>query len=397
MRKSLLLSFLLLTMWGSPCAFAATPTGYLITNDDFAGRAKSDTSTFYPIASDGTLGSPTKITVSGAGSGGGFFAANRVAVQNSPTSPCAFFSQGISNTIVGVHVLTQTVAGTYSASVDDDGTENGIGMAMNGNYLYASYSTSGSLATFAVQSGCALQFISDIYPSGLNGGTLKGMALYKNLMVVTYGDGSIESFNIASGVPISNGDAQMSTGSATDDLPDGVIITADGHYAIFGDDSSDAAVEVSDISSGRLTSPVVYSLPSGFNSNNVLLSPDQTLLYIVNNTSGQVSAAFFDKMTGAISGSCISAQLSGFDNTFSFFVRPGHPALYRYRGSVVRARVRIRDCHRQRECQRWHVYLDRSCILASIRPEHPQFAFDCSCAHCAARLVQPYSGINAGR
>ncbi len=325
MRKTLLSVFLLLILLPVLRAFASAPagsTGYLITNDDVAGRATRDSATFFPIASDGSLSTPTKVTVGGAGSGGGFFAANRIAVQSSFTSPCAFFSQGVTNTIVGVHVLTQTVAGTYSGSADDDGTENGIGMAINGNYLYASYSTSGSLATFAVQSGCALQFISDIFPSGLNGGTVKGMALYKNLMVVTYGDGSIESFNIANGVPVSNGDAQTSAGSGIDDFPDGVVITADGHYAIFGDDSSGAAVEVSDISSGELTQTVLYSLPAGANSNNVLLSPDETLLYVTNNTSGQVSAAFFNSSTGAIAGSCISPQLSGFDSNFSFLSGP---------------------------------------------------------------------------
>jgi Lactonase, 7-bladed beta-propeller len=306
-----------------PVAFAATSpsTGYLITSDDY-GRGKSDTSTFFTIAADGTLSSPTLVTVSGQGSGGGFFAANRVAILNSANPPCAYISEGSSNTIDGVQPLTQTVVGSFSASDTDDGTENGIGMVTNGTYLYASFSTSYTVATFAVKAGCGLQFLSDISPAGLNGGITKGMALYGNLMVVTYGDGSIESFDISSGTPISNGDAQNATGFANDDYPDGVVITPDGHYAIFGDASSDAAVEVSDISSGKLTQTVFYSLPSGFNSNNVLLSPDGTLLYVTNNTSGQVSAAFFDAATGVVSGGCISAELNGFDSSFSFLSAP---------------------------------------------------------------------------
>src|SRR5208283_5229101 len=75
---------------------------------------------------------------------------------------------------------------------------------------------------------------------------------------------------------------------------------------------------VSYISSGQLTSTVLYSLPSGFNSNNVLLSPDGTMLYVTNNTSGQVSAVFFNTTTGAVSGSCISPQLNGFASIFGF-------------------------------------------------------------------------------
>ena len=35
----------------------------------------------------------------------------------------------------------------------DDGADNGIGMVMNNNYLYASFSTSATIATFAVETG----------------------------------------------------------------------------------------------------------------------------------------------------------------------------------------------------------------------------------------------------
>jgi len=306
-------------------AFAATPasnTGYLITNDDVTGT-HVNSATFFTIASDGTLGSPTLLSLGGHGTGGGFFASNRVVILNSNTAPCAYFSAGVSNTIAGVQLLTQTVTGNFSPSTTDIGADNGIGMVMNGNYLYASFSTSGTIATFAVQSGCALQFLSDIAPGGLNGGITKGMAIYGNLMVLTYGDGSIESFDISGGVPVSNGDAQLAAGFASDDYPDGVDITSDGHYAVFGDASSDAAVEVSDISSGHLTQTVFYSLPvSGFNSNNVRLSPDNTLLYIANNSSGQVTAAFFNGNTGTVSGGCVSSQLAGFDDSFTFLGNP---------------------------------------------------------------------------
>ena len=320
---------LLLTIASVPVGFAAaaktaaTATTFLITNDDLAGT-RANTATFLTIASDGTLSNPTAISVGGHGTGGGFFASNRVNVLNNPTSPCAYFSAGSSNVIGSVQLLTQTAAGTFSASAADNGADNGIGMVMNSNYLYASFSTSATIATFSVQPGCALQFISDIAPAGLNGGITKGMAIYGNLLIVTYGDGSIQSFNIAGGVPVPNDDEQNATGFASDDYPDGVTVTADGHYAIFGDASSGAAVEVSDISSGQLTQTVFYSLTwaTGFNSNNVALSPDNTLLYITNNTSGQVTAAFFDQTTGEVSQGCSSAQLTGFDSTFTWLSSP---------------------------------------------------------------------------
>jgi Lactonase, 7-bladed beta-propeller len=320
---------ILLAIASVPAAFAgagkttATANTFLITNDDISGT-RANTATFFTIAADGTLSNPTAISVGGHGTGGGFFAANRVNVLNDPTSPCAYFSAGASNVIGSVQLLTQTPVGTFSASATDIGADNGIGMVMNNNYLYASFSTSATIATFAVEPGCGLQFLSDISPGGLNGGTTKGMAVYGNLLVVTYGDGSIQSFNISGGVPVPNDDEQNATGFASDDYPDGVTITADGHYAVFGDASSGAAVEVSDISSGQLTQTVFYSLTwsLGFNSNNVALSPDGTLLYITNNTSGQVTAAFFDVTTGEVSQGCSSAQLTGFDSNFTWLSSP---------------------------------------------------------------------------
>lgn len=302
----------------APNAFAggSSANGYLVTNND-NGPGIANNASFYPIAANGQLSSPTVVTLSGQGSGGGYFTANRAVVLDNATSQCVFLSEGSTNTIAGVQALTQTVVGDFPASSTDNGLDNGIGLVMNSNYLYASFSTSSTLATFAVEPGCQLSFLGDIAPAGLNGGTIKGMALFGNMLVAAYGDGSIESFNVASGIPVSNGDAQNATGFPIDEFPSGVVITPDGNWAIFGDDASGAAVEVSSISSGQLTTTVVYNFPSGLNSNNVLLSPDGTLLYVTNNTSGQVSAAFFDTATGTVSYGCTSALLNGFDSTYA--------------------------------------------------------------------------------
>ncbi len=326
MTRNLLIVFFL-SAWlalAAPAQTASTasPSSYLITNDD--NSAFSDTSTFYTILANGTLKNPATVSTGGAGSGGGYFAANRVAVLNDSSSPCAYFSFGVSNTIVGVDILTQTVTGSFSASPTDNGADNGVGLVMNANYLYAAFSTSWTIATFSVEPGCTLQFLSDISPLGLNGGTVKGMALSGNLLVAAYGDGSIQSFNVSGGVPVPNNDQQYSTAFSSENYPDGVDITRDGHYAIFGDVSTRGIVEVSDISSGALTPTVVYAVSHGsaFNSNNVRLSPDGTLLYVANNTSGQVTAAFFNPATGVVSPGCTSPRLKGFDSTFSLVSTP---------------------------------------------------------------------------
>jgi hypothetical protein len=57
----------------------------------------------------------------------------------------------------------------------------------------------------------------------------------------------------------------------------------------------------------------VYSgLGSGETSINVRLSPDETLLYLSEFSTGQVSAAFFDKTTGVLTFGCESPVLNGY-------------------------------------------------------------------------------------
>ena len=102
-------------------------------------------------------------------------------------------------------------------------------------------------------------------------------------------------------------------------------ITQDGHFAIFGDASVPTTIEVSDISSGKLTATVQYTVGApinavgpGFNSATVWLSPDESLLYVGNSQGNTVTAAFFNKNTGKVSAGCNSAPLNGFYNPWSY-------------------------------------------------------------------------------
>jgi hypothetical protein len=155
----------------------------------------------------------------------------------------------------------------------------------------------------------------------MQGGVINGMAIHGNMMVTTYGDGSIESFDISSGPPVSNGDLQNSTAaikSAFSAYPNGVKITQDGHFAIFGDTANSDGVEVSDISSGKLAQTVSYSLGSTLSSSNILLSPDETLLYVSNTQGDKISAAFFDATTGKLTPGCSSGTLKGYVSSWSY-------------------------------------------------------------------------------
>jgi 6-phosphogluconolactonase (cycloisomerase 2 family) len=291
---------------------------YLITNDDVPPRNPTSV-TFYTVTADGLLTMKKRVLTGGIGIAGGYFAANRVNVLDSGNAECVYASQATSGDIVGVIVPILSIGGSAKGSAHDSGRSNGIGLAMNAQYLYASFTDSNTIGTFQVLPGCKIKFVGDISVAGLQGGLIDGMAVHGSMLVATYGDGSIQSFDISAGVPVSNGDEQNSTGSrGGNTYPSGVDITQDGHYAIFGDTSPLTVVEVSDISSGKLTPTVVYRLGSGINSSNILLSPDETLLYISNNQSGKVTAAFFDKSTGKLSKGCVSRALKGFVKDWSY-------------------------------------------------------------------------------
>jgi hypothetical protein len=329
--KSILTTTTLLVMIsvcaaGGPPTKAPAPVTYVVTNDD---NVNHNTVSFY--VPGGTQSSPeltynNGVQTGGMGIGGGFFGSARVKTAADSSAQCLYASDAGSATIAGIVIQTQQVAGSFSGSATDAGDVNGIGLAVNGSYLYAGFTTSNTIGTFAIQAGCQLSFLGDISVSGLNGGAVAGMKLHGNMLIVTYADGSIESFNISNGIPIPNDDEQISSGGANVYFPDDVDITQDGHFAIFGDSAGPTTVEVSDISSGKLTTTMQYTVPgngpnalgTGMNSGNVRLSPDETLLYIANSQGGTVTAAFFDKDTGRVYGGCMSPTLSGFYNPWAY-------------------------------------------------------------------------------
>jgi 6-phosphogluconolactonase (cycloisomerase 2 family) len=297
---------------------AQKPAHYVFTNNDPPGKT-SNSSTFYAVDAGGLLTEKAVVTTGFGGIGGGYFGQDKVRALLKGDEQCVFVSDSFTGLIGAVVVQTLELAGAFAGSQDDNGQTNGVGLATNGSYLYASYTSANTIGTFKVLGDCKLKFLGNVDANGLNGGSVDGIAVHANLMVVTYDDGSIESFDLSQGEPVSNGDEQDSTGSHSGNTyPDGVDITKDGHYAIFGDTSPFTVVEVSDISSGKLTPTVVYRLGSAISASNVLLSPDETLLYISNTQSGKITAAFFDKTNGKLTRGCTSGFLKGFDIDWAY-------------------------------------------------------------------------------
>jgi hypothetical protein len=297
---------------------AKKPNHYIFTNNDPSGKL-SNSSNFYAVGAKGLLTPKATVTTGYGGDGGGYFGLDKLAALQNGKQQCVFVSDSFTGLVAGIVVPTLSVSGAFPGSGTDYGKLNGVGLAVSKKYLYASFTDANNIGTFKILPNCKLQFIGDVSAQGISGGSLDGMAVHADLLVVTYVDGSIESFDISNGEPVSNGDKQNSTGFMKEgDAPGGVDISSDGHFAIFGDVSVTTTVEVSDISSGKLTKTIVYHLGSSRNSSSVLLSPDETLLYISSTQSGRIVAAFFDKANGTLSRGCTSGPLRGFDSDWAY-------------------------------------------------------------------------------
>jgi hypothetical protein len=282
---------------------AETPTRYVITNDN----RNPNSATFFEIG--GTTMAPTLTLLSVVGTGG---VGNSNAPEGAKTvvtakvgkEACAYVANPASNNITAIDIYTQLYAGIFTASQEDTGLN---GLASNGTYFYASYGTSKTIAAFLMTTGCGLAYLDDVSAVGESNAPVNGMAAHSNILVTTFGNGSIESFNIAAGVPVSNGDLQYSTGHQSQLSPQGVDISQNGDYAVFGDQGPAVDVEVSDISSGKLTPTKAYAnLGTVGGSDNLYLSPNDGLLYVSSNhlPNAEVTALYFNETTGEIAAGC---------------------------------------------------------------------------------------------
>lgn len=300
----------------------AQQTSYLITNNDPGGF----NSVGFFTNSSGKLTLENTVLVTQRTYG--FLIYNPlIALVPNGNDQCIFVANSEANSVTALSLRTQAILGSFASTKDDGGRSMGI--VANDQYVYATFVESRTLATFKINPGCQLAYVTNLVTQGLNGGAINGMALHGNMLVAAYGDGSIQSFNVQQGPPVSNQDEQNSSGytDGNDGEPEGVDITADGRFAIFGDFTGyHSEVEVSDISSGKLKRTVDFggknhingSLGSADNSPIVWLSPDETLLYISNSTSGQVTAAKFDKATGVVREGCTSGPLKGYPDDWYF-------------------------------------------------------------------------------
>src|SRR5581483_3857411 len=217
-------------------ALTQTATPYVITNDD---NPAGNSATIYSIGSGGSLNFVTTIPTGGYGRGGGYAAAGRVSVLRSKVQNCAYITDALGpnngrpGDVAAIDMSTLRLVGTYPGTALDSGLLWGVGLAENpaATFLFAAYSTSGTIATYLQGPDCSLTYSNEVISIGANVGSVDGMKVTPNgrYLIVAYADGSIGSYSINS-----------TTGALTlvaryllvdNGLATGVDITADAKWA----------------------------------------------------------------------------------------------------------------------------------------------------------------------
>jgi len=243
--------------------------------------------------SGGVLVSHATLTTKGWGLGAGAFGTNAQAVAKVGSNMCIFISDPGSDDITAFNATTYV--GQYT-DFSGSGAWTGIALAVHGTTLYAGYSASVNIGVWTINADCSLTLargasatptwapVDDIAVTP-NGATL----------IATYGYQNVDSFAISGATLIEKGPFTTVGYTA------GIDITKDSKYAIVGDFSANQTeVEILPINAnstlGATDNYVIAQ--GGLDSNNVWLSPDQTLLYVSNNVSIQITTLNFKESAG---------------------------------------------------------------------------------------------------
>jgi sugar lactone lactonase YvrE len=327
MKRFLELFFRVATLMTLFTAATLAQTKYVITNDD---TPSANSASIYSVGNAGALTLVTTIATGGSGLGGGDFSTARVNVLRSKTHNCAYVGDALGKNngrpgdVAAIDMSSLTLAGTFPGFPLDSGNLFGVGLAENpsGTFLFAAYTQSGTITSYKQLAGCKLKRLSEIISVGALSGPVDGMKVTPNgkFLILAYGDGSIGSYKI-----------DATTGALTligryfvadSQAAAGLDITSDSQWALFGDGYFVPTVEVARIGSDGSLGPTkgYPGIGSGTSSDNVWLSPDESLLYISNTFSGQITAVPFDKTSGAVNvaKSCTSPVLKNFQSTWVY-------------------------------------------------------------------------------
>lgn len=322
----------LLMALGAGSALAATHY-YVVANNN---TSPTNNLSIYEISGT-SLSNVSNIATGGSGTDGGYFGEARQSISQDGSNTCVF--AGDSTDVAALKIIPTTpylkLVEDYTSPDGDTGSYDGIGITVNGGYLYANYSGNGStitpsLGVWKVGSGCTLTFVTHLTDViGIDGGSIDGMAVTPNgnYLVVAYGDGSVGSYAIGGGNISLIGQEIISGNSVGAGAYAGsVAISSNGQWAIFGDfsGSNNTQLDVAGIgSNGSLGTTTTYggtgSLGAGVDSNGIALSPDNHFIYIADSYSGQETTVSFDATTGVVTypNKCLTS-LRGYNINWTY-------------------------------------------------------------------------------
>ena len=264
---------------------------YLFTNDNvYNGNGNTlNSTTALSVSKTGAIKVLHTYSTGSVSAGGGYFAETPIAYAETKTSNCLFVSNGGDSTIAAFTIdlsngKLKAVKGS-PFSYGESGTQQyGIGLATGGGtLLFAGNTNYNSISVLKISPQCALKGVKTYSVPGSPDGmkvTPDGKFLISAYL------GQIDSFKIN----YSTGHVKELGPFNAQGAAAGVEISCDSSTVYFGDAGSNTQVEVFSLSSkGALAELNNFTNSNGVNSNNVLLSPDETRLYVSNTMSNQIT------------------------------------------------------------------------------------------------------------
>jgi hypothetical protein len=289
---------------------ATVTLGYVYTNnDDFNGN----TVTTFKVNADGSLTNLGNTSTGGLGTGGGFFASNRLKTVT--RGLCLLGADDGSNDIA---IFSGADTGSLSLIANvptgDSGTM-GMALVAGGSCLVAGFSDSGNIRSYKLLSSSPyLALVSTV----ATGGSVDGMAGTKS--GTGYYVAAANANNAIGVIPITPSTCALgslslisSSGGAFGGVPTGVAFNTNGTIMYIGDaNGSGTVVEACPFPGGPCTA---YSYSSGgVNSNTVLVDKTDTCLFASNNNTPGVTAI---PLSGGIPGASSTFTSDGTGNSYS--------------------------------------------------------------------------------
>jgi hypothetical protein len=298
---------------GAPALHAqdATTAHYAITDNNIYRAPNS--ATVFRLSGSNLVGSPA-LQTTGWGLDSAYFGTNMQTAIKVGTNVCVFVADPGSDDIAAFNTTnfsSPTHVGNY-VDPSGSGAYTGIALATRGTTLFAGYSASVNIGVWTINSDCSLT-LAGAASNTPTPAPVDALAVTPNgkTLVATYAQTTpgVGSFAV-SGATLTAKGPYNTTGNTG-----GVDITKDSKYAIIADFSENLTqVEIFPINSdSSLGSDDFYNITGGgFDSSNLWLSPDETVLYVSNNISLQITTLTYSESAAAghrLAFSCLSSVL----------------------------------------------------------------------------------------